>query len=107
MSPTDSSSPIPVIWNANAGKRALSMSKLDEAGLRAVLEKAGLAVDILAPQSAEDVKAKAKELVAGGAHTVIAAGGDGTTGLVAEALLGTDVALGIMPLGSEPARSCA
>jgi diacylglycerol kinase (ATP) len=100
VSQTTSSPPIPVIWNAEAGKRALSINKLDEPGLRAVLEKAGLAVDIFAPGSAEETKAKAKELVAGGARTVIAAGGDGTTGLIAEALLDTDVALGIVPLGS-------
>ena len=35
-----------------------------------------------------------------GIDVVVAAGGDGTIGAVASALLGTDVALGVLPLGS-------
>ncbi len=38
--------------------------------------------------------------VESGAQLIVAAGGDGTVGLVGTELLGTDVALGILPLGS-------
>lgn len=41
-----------------------------------------------------------REALAAGASTVIAAGGDGTVRAVAEALLGTDTPMGIIPLGT-------
>jgi diacylglycerol kinase family enzyme len=42
----------------------------------------------------------AQRAVAEGAGTVVAAGGDGTVGAVAAALAGTQVAMGILPLGT-------
>src|SRR5690606_16929803 len=42
----------------------------------------------------------AQEAVQAGCTTVIAVGGDGTVRAVAEALAGTDVALGIVPQGT-------
>lgn len=41
-----------------------------------------------------------KEAIAAGADLVVAVGGDGTVRAVAEVLAGTDVALGILPLGT-------
>lgn len=42
----------------------------------------------------------AREAVSGGAGRVVAAGGDGTVRAVAEGLLGSDVPLGVIPLGT-------
>ena len=89
-----------VIWNASAGRRALSLARLDEAGVAALLQKAGLDYEICPTNSAEQAEAIARAEVAAGASLVVAAGGDGTIGTVARVLLKTDVALAMLPLGS-------
>jgi len=47
-----------------------------------------------------DATELAREAVRGGANIVAAAGGDGTIGEVVNALVGTDVALGVIPMGT-------
>lgn len=47
-----------------------------------------------------DADACARAAIAAGARAVIAAGGDGTASLVSSALVGTDIALGLLPLGT-------
>jgi diacylglycerol kinase (ATP) len=44
--------------------------------------------------------AMARAHIAGGADLIVAAGGDGTINETAEGMIGTDVALGILPLGT-------
>lgn len=90
-----------VIWNANAGsKGGLSTNSCTEEELRELLERHGLGADVHATGSAEDARALAAEAVREGYDLVVAAGGDGTIGLVAGELLGSRTALGILPLGS-------
>jgi len=48
----------------------------------------------------DDIPALARAAIESGARTVVAGGGDGTVSAVASALIGTDVALGILPLGT-------
>ncbi|MBT9384194.1 NAD(+)/NADH kinase [Pseudooceanicola sp. CBS1P-1] len=48
----------------------------------------------------QDLGALADKAIAGGARTIIAAGGDGTAMAVAQAVLGKDVAFGVLPLGT-------
>jgi diacylglycerol kinase (ATP) len=92
--------PVRVIWNANAGRRKLSLGQLDEAGVKALFDGLGLPVDVCASESAEDATRLTNEAVKAGVPAVVAAGGDGTVGVIAKALLETDVALGILPLGT-------
>lgn len=78
----------------------------EEAGaIRALVEEiaddAGLGERIWLETTVEDPGAgQARQALERGATTVIAAGGDGTVRQVAQVLAGTDVALGIIPLGT-------
>ena len=51
-------------------------------------------------QSGEDGYIKAKRAVEEGVDTILVAGGDGTINTVGKALIGSDVALGVIPAGS-------
>lgn len=96
-----SSRPVRVIWNPNAGQKKLFSAGVEGAGhLRELLEARGLSVEVVETGSAEDAERAARASVDEGCSMVIAAGGDGTIGEVARCLLGTDVCLGMLPLGS-------
>jgi len=60
----------------------------------------GVDVTITAFGEGSDLTALAKEAVENGATIVAAGGGDGTINAVATALVGTDVTLGVLPLGT-------
>lgn len=92
--------PMRVIWNSGAGKRRIGGNQLDADEIDALFEQAGVAVEVCASESAEEAARLASQAVEAGAPAVVAAGGDGTVGVVAKELLGTDVPLGILPLGS-------
>ncbi|MGO2746854.1 diacylglycerol/lipid kinase family protein [Microbacterium sp.] len=81
-----------IIWNP---------SKIDEDTLRSAVA-ADLGEEVRWWETSEDDPGRgmAQEAVDAGCTTVIAVGGDGTVRAVAEALAGTDVALGIVPQGT-------
>lgn len=81
-----------IIWNP---------SKIDEDTLRSAVA-AGIGDDVRWWETSEEDPGRgmAQEAVDAGCGTVIAVGGDGTVRAVAEALAGTDVALGIVPQGT-------
>ena len=90
-----------VIWNAAAGsKGGISTNSASEEQVRAVMARAGLGDELRTTDSASDAHSLATDAVRHGYDLVVAAGGDGTIGTVATALLGTRTALGILPLGS-------
>jgi diacylglycerol kinase (ATP) len=92
---------IQVIWNQAAGiKGGIRVNGIDEARLRRVMERAGLGSDLVPCQGPDEVRALAQDAVARGYDVVVAAGGDGTVANVATELIGTETALGILPLGS-------
>lgn len=90
-----------VIWNAGAGSKAgISTNSTSEEEMRALMERHGLGDELIASESEEHAIELAREAAASGYDLIVAAGGDGTVGTVASALLGTETALGILPLGS-------
>jgi YegS/Rv2252/BmrU family lipid kinase len=66
----------------------------------AALHAKGVEVEVWTTQGPGDATELARRAVATGFEAVIAAGGDGTVQEVAQALVGQNVCLGIMPLGS-------
>jgi diacylglycerol kinase family enzyme len=68
--------------------------------VQAALRDAGVPFDPWPTRHAGHATELAQRAVAEGRALVIATGGDGTAGEVAQALAGTDVVLGIIPLGS-------
>lgn len=94
-------SDVRVIWNPNAGqKNPLGSGVESAAALRELLASRGLDAQIVASDSAEEARHKAAESVREGCSMVVAAGGDGTVGLIARELLDSTTALGVLPLGS-------
>lgn len=90
-----------VIWNATAGsKGGLPTNTVDESRIRALMSRAGLDGELVVTGSADDARAEADDAVRRGYDLVVAAGGDGTVGTVADRLLGSDTALAILPFGS-------
>lgn len=88
-----------LIANPGAGMRHARAGDLDAA--RAILEAAGMAIDVVEcavdGPTAEECGRRA---VADGYGSVVVAGGDGTVQAAAREVLGTDIALGILPFGS-------
>src|SRR5207247_3288364 len=88
-----------LLYNPRAGRRRERRVKDVEAAL-AVLQEAGVeanAEPTLGPATAGD---QAREAIAQGCDTILACGGDGTVNDVLQGMVGTDAALGVIPLGT-------
>jgi diacylglycerol kinase (ATP) len=100
----DGGSKIALIYNPHAGaKRRMFPSKVPPVSLEEVkqlLKQYQIPVDYIPTKYPGHATILAKEAVKKGYTTVLVAGGDGTVGEVANGLIGTDVTLGIVPLGS-------
>jgi diacylglycerol kinase family enzyme len=90
-------SAIPVILNARAGTRE-SAEWAD--GLQALLRAAGLDARLLVAGEGENIGELTRRALRGQPRMVVAGGGDGTINSVASVLAGTDVALGVLPMGT-------
>ena len=90
-----------LIFNPSSGlKLGVSTNSGGAEAAQDALRAAGVRFDPRPTERAGHATELAHAAVAEGRRLVIAAGGDGTVGEVAQALAGTDTALGIMPLGS-------
>ncbi|NCC34385.1 MAG: diacylglycerol kinase family lipid kinase, partial [Chloroflexia bacterium] len=88
-----------VVLNPVAGT---SDPEMVRTALEQRLGSAGRQLEIYTTTGAhgENLPGRVREAVAGGADLVIAAGGDGTVAMVAGALAGSNVPLGIVPIGT-------
>ncbi|HMP88690.1 MAG TPA: diacylglycerol kinase family lipid kinase [Kiritimatiellia bacterium] len=87
-----------VIVNPNAGF-GQSLGELAEVVERTWAERA----DTISYQISRDIKdghAKTKQAISDGVNVVLVAGGDGMINTIGSELIGTDVALGVLPAGS-------
>ena len=101
--PTEPRRRIRVLVNPNSGAKAgIPTNSAAEDEVRAVMEPhfPKLGADLIVTGSEEEALVSTRDAVAKGYDVVVAAGGDGTAGTVACELLGTETALGILPLGS-------
>jgi diacylglycerol kinase (ATP) len=90
-----------VIWNHRAGKKAaVPTNDVTEERIREVMALANLGTELVATSTPDAARAQAADAVSRGYDLVVAAGGDGTVGTIAEELLGKATALGILPLGT-------
>ena len=86
-----------VILNCRAGSQAAE-DVSDR--VSAVFRAAGIDAELMVAGDGVDVGDAAKRAIEGGATMVVAGGGDGTINAVASAVVGTDVTLGVLPLGT-------
>ena len=92
---------IRVLWNPTAGRKGgIPTNHGSQGMLLDLMRRHGLGDELIAPTSEREAAEAAVAAVADGYDIVVAAGGDGTIGLVARQLLGSRTALGILPLGS-------
>ena len=89
-----------VIWNANAGRK-LPVGGMTRELLGELLDRHGIDGRIVASQSSDEARSAIREAVTAGETTIVSAGGDGTFDEVASEIVGrTDVAVGVLPMGS-------
>lgn len=85
-----------VLINAGSGK------KLDDARSRieAALKRAGVTADLRVIKTGSQIAPETQRAMSDGYGIIVAAGGDGTMSGIAEQLTHTEVAMGVLPLGT-------
>ena len=91
------SGPVTVIVNLTAG---LGHSEDGAERLREAFARHGVEARVLTARAGHEVEELVEKALASGAKLVVAGGGDGTISAVAAHLRSTDVALGILPIGT-------
>lgn len=92
---------IRVLWNPTAGRKGgVPTNRSSHAMLLELMSRHGLGDELIGPGSEQEAVEAARDAVDQGYDVVVAAGGDGTIGLIGRQLMGTRTALGILPLGS-------
>ena len=88
-----------LFYNPLSGRRR-TRRLADVDAVLAVLRQAGIEADAEPTRGQADAGEQARQAIAGGCDTVIACGGDGTAHDVLQGMVGSDAALGIIPLGT-------
>src|SRR5579862_6429748 len=88
-----------LLYNPRSGRRRGSRLADVEAAA-SVLRAGGIEASWAPTQTAGDATAQIKQAVADACDTIFACGGDGTVNDVFQGLVGTNTALGVIPLGT-------
>jgi len=88
-----------LLYNPLSGRRRRRRVADVEAVL-AVVREAGVEADAAATMPADGAAGQVREAIAQGCDTILACGGDGTIHDLLQGLVGGDVALGVVPLGT-------
>jgi YegS/Rv2252/BmrU family lipid kinase len=88
-----------LLYNPLSGRRR-GRRLADVEAARSVLQNAGIEASATPTRAASDATDQTKQAIAEGYDTVFACGGDGTVHDVLQGLVGTNAALGIIPLGT-------
>jgi diacylglycerol kinase (ATP) len=97
--PDDSMRKAALLYNPLSGRRRGRRLEDVEIVL-GVLRDAKVEISVAATRSAKDATEQTRQAVAEGCEAVFACGGDGTVHDVLQGLVGTSIALGIIPLGT-------
>jgi YegS/Rv2252/BmrU family lipid kinase len=90
---------VALIYNPQSGQHSAQRDKAIHRAL-ALLRDAGIDAEALETDAPGSAKTLAKLAMRNGYDTILACGGDGTVHEILQCLVGTDVALGVVPLGT-------
>jgi hypothetical protein len=90
---------VALIYNPVSGQYSARRKAAIEQTL-AVLREAGVEVEALETKQAGEATIHARQAMDDGCDAVLACGGDGTVHEILQSLVGSDVALGVIPLGT-------
>ena len=90
---------VALIYNPASGRASARRKAAIEQAV-AVFRHAGVAAQAFETKAAGEATRHAREAVESGFDTVLACGGDGTVHETVQSLVGSDVALGVIPLGT-------
>jgi len=90
---------VALIYNPASGQHSIGRRAAIEKALQ-VLRAARVEVEALETLAPGSAGVLAKEAIGRGCDTILACGGDGTVHEVLQSLVGTNVALGVVPLGT-------
>jgi YegS/Rv2252/BmrU family lipid kinase len=88
-----------LLYNSRSGGRRAQRRDDLQAALK-ILASAGVEANLTLTQSSTDAADQARKAIANGCDAVFACGGDGTVHDVLQAIAGTRVALGVIPMGT-------
>jgi YegS/Rv2252/BmrU family lipid kinase len=97
---------VALIYNPASGRYSARRKAAVEQAL-AVIRQAGAVAEAFETKESGQATHHAREAVAAGFDTVLACGGDGTVHEAVQSLVGTDVALGVIPLGTANALAAS
>lgn len=90
---------VALIYNPVSGQYSARRRAAIEKAL-AVFREAGITAEALETKEAGEATLHARQAASEGYDAILACGGDGTVHEIAQSLVGTDVALGVIPLGT-------